>query len=78
MNNQIIESRNFNWSRLRIVGLVVCLCLYISIYVGYLLSNLIYESWNVNANQNYKMIQIHKKFSLKNIFKFLITYISNF
>jgi hypothetical protein len=78
MDNQIVESGNFNWSRLRIVGLVVCLCLYISIYVGYLLSNLIYESWNVNANQNYKMIQIHKKFSLKNIFKFLITYISNF
>lgn len=79
VKNELVKNVNLNWSELRVIGLLICLCLYISIYVGYFLSNLIYDFLSAIPNRNfYKMIQFRKKLDLKSIFAFLISYISKF
>lgn len=75
MSNNLVKSVNFNWSQL---GVYLCLFISISFYAGYSLANLIYDLydfWSANDNQNYRRIQIRKKFYLKNILKFLSNFL---
>jgi hypothetical protein len=64
---------------LTILFSIICIYFYLNVCLGYFICKLFYNFINnINDTNPYRIIQFRKKFSLKNIGKFVINYIKFF
>lgn len=78
MTKSQAQNGSLTWKQFKPVFLVICSLFYLGIYLGWFLSKLFYQLFDIFATMNKKnspeIIKFRKKFNLKNVIKYILRY----